>query len=149
MTSSTAKSGVLPITKPEKREKAPRQLSRKAPMERKPSKLKRTPVGHASPRQRVKVEAQGCRVTAARPAESYVVDPAHVTPRGIGGCDHEDCVVGLRRDLHIKYDNGELDLLPYLSLEEQAHAVSHLGILGALKRTTGETYIPQPQGAAS
>lgn len=141
----TRKDGIYPIAKPVKREKAARGLSRKSQMERKPSKLKRGPVGHASPAQRVKVEAQGCRVTAVRPAESYVVDPAHIVSRALGGCDHEDCVVGLRRDLHIKYDRGELDLLPHLTFDEQAHAASHLGILGALKRTTGENYVPESQ----
>lgn len=145
MTSSTAKRGVLPIAKPVKPEKAPSRLSRKAPMERKPSKLKRGPVGHASPEQRAKAKTQGCRITAYHYQDAQV-DPAHVTPRGIGGCDHEDCVIGLRRDLHGSYDEGNLDILPYLTLEEQAHAVSHLGILGALKRTTGETYVPQPEG---
>jgi hypothetical protein len=114
-------------------------------MTRKPSKLRRGPVGHASPAQRVKVEAQGCRISAARPAEAYVVDPAHVVSRALGGCDDPLCIVGLRRDLHIQYDRGELSILEYLTLAEQAHVASHLGLLGALKRTTGERYVPESQ----
>jgi hypothetical protein len=141
-TSQEAKAGITPVDRPAPREKAPSQLKR-SQMKRRPSKLKRGPVGHASPQQRVKVEAQGCRVTAARPAESYVVDPAHIVSRALGGCDHVDCVVGLRRDLHIKYDEGKLDLLPLLTLDEQSHAAKHLGLLGALKRTTGENYVPE------
>jgi hypothetical protein len=121
---------------------------KRSPMVRKPSKLKRTPLGHASPAQKAKVAAQGCRIPdpegyVASADGSLPVDPAHITPRTAGGCDHPDCVVGLYRGFHRLYDEGNLDLLPYLTLEEQAHAVSHLGILGALKRTTGDNYVPE------
>lgn len=142
--SSQAKQGVLPVEKPEPRKKGPKGLAR-TPIERKPSRLKRTPLGHASPEQKRKVERQGARFTNLRTeaAFDFTVDPMHVTPRGIGGCDHEDCVIGAPRSLHNKYDRGELDILPFLTLDEQAHAVKHLGILGALKRTTGENYVPE------
>lgn len=155
----THKDGVYPIAKPVKREKAARGLSRKSQMERKPSKLKKTPLGHASAEQREKVEREGPRITwellpehTVRLAEERLwfarggltpVDPAHVTPRAVGGCDDPLCVIGLPRVLHLLYDAGELDILPHLTHDEQAHAVSHLGILGALKRTTGENYVPE------
>ena len=94
----------------------------------------------ASTEQRAKVKAQGCRVTADHGPH---VQPAHVTPRSLGGCDHPDCTVGLRADLHRLYDMGEdVGLLERLTLEEQAHAVTHLGILGALERTTNERWKP-------
>jgi hypothetical protein len=112
-------------------------------MVRKPSKLKRSPIGHASPAQRVKVKAQGCRISGGRPAEAYVVDPAHVVSRALGGCDDPLCTVGLRRDLHIQYDRGELSILEHLTHDEQGHAAAHLGLLQALKRTTGENYVPE------
>ena len=139
----THKNGVYPVEKPQKREKAAKGLKR-SQMERRPSKLKRGPLGHASEAQKAKVRAQGCRISAWT-FESGAIHPAHVVDRGIGGCDDELCVIGLRADLHREYDAGELDILPYLTLEEQAHAVSHLGILGALKRTTGEQYVPESE----
>lgn len=115
--------------------------------------MKRSRLGHASSEQKAKVAQQGCRIPTPDWAEGFddagiVIDPAHVTPRPHGGCDHEDCVIGLSRRFHRLYDEGELDILPYLTLAEQAHAVSHLGILGALKRTTGENYQPELREAS-
>lgn len=127
-------------------------------MKRRPSKLKRGPVGHASAEQKEKLAREGgSRIPISHtliegffegdlyggPTEGLFLDPAHIVPRPHGGCDHEDCVIPLLRFQHEAYDRGELDVLPYLRLEEQAHAASHLGILGALKRTTGENYIPE------
>lgn len=120
------------------------------------STLKRSgPLGHASEEQKAKVQREGARVdeSVIAIATRYEVsglgpiDPAHIVSRAMGGCDHEDCIVPLPRFIHRLFDEGKFDLLPWLTREEQAHAVSHLGILGALKRTTGETYEPQPEGA--
>jgi hypothetical protein len=124
-------------------------LQRKTPLRRGPSKLKRTPLGHASDEQKAKVEREGLRIPPpwCDDPSRLMVDAAHITPRAIGGCDHEDCVLGLTRRQHRLYDNGELDILPYLTLEEQAHAASHVGLLGALKRTTGERYVPEERAA--
>jgi hypothetical protein len=146
-----------PIPRPERQAKERKPLGRGSGLKRetglKPSakRPKRTPLGHASADQKAKVEREGPRLIVKENAftshDEMVahLDPAHVTPRAIGGCDHEDCIVPLSRAQHRRYDNGELDLLPYLTLEEQAHAVSHLGIVGALKRTTGEQYIPESE----
>ena len=134
-----------PIEKPAKREKAPSRLSRKSEMTRRPSRLHKTPLGHASAEQKAKVEREGPRLETLISIPAEEVDPAHIVPRGIGGCDHEDCVIGLKRADHRAYDRGEVDILPHLTLEEQAHTVSHLGILGALKRTTGERYVPESE----
>lgn len=127
-------------------------LQRRTPLKQGGS-LKRSRLGHASVEQKAKVWREGARLwDGAVPVrwdeehhleDAEVVDPAHIVARAQGGCDDEDCVVPLPRRLHRLYDNGELDILPYLTLEEQAHAVSHLGILGALKRTTGEVYVPE------
>jgi hypothetical protein len=68
------------------------------------------------------------------------VDPAHLIPRSLGGCDEPDCVIPLCRKHHRAYDRGELDLLRYLEPRwrpELAHAVAHLGIVGSLRRITG------------
>ncbi len=120
---------------------------KRSPMVRKPSRLKRTPLGHASSEQKAKVKRQGSRVESRMQTLEQNPDPAHVVPRSHGGCDHEDCIVPLPRDVHNAYDRGEFDLLPYLTLSEQAHAVSHLGILGALKRTTGDNYVVEREAA--
>jgi hypothetical protein len=85
----------------------------------------------ASPEQRAKAAEQCCRFTG-EPA-----DAAHVVPRSRGGCSDPACVIPLTRRLHEQLDRGELDILPVLTREEQAHAVLHLGLLGALQRVTG------------
>jgi predicted restriction endonuclease len=41
------------------------------------------------------------------------IDPAHLVPRSLGGCDEAACVVALCRRHHRAYDRGQLDLLPY------------------------------------
>jgi hypothetical protein len=49
-------------------------------------------------------------------------------------------VVPLCRRCHGAYDRGDLDLLPYLEpawRAQLAHAVGHLGLIGALRRVSG------------
>lgn len=94
----------------------------------------------ASPAQRKKVKDEPC-IVCLSPGKC---DPAHVVPRSLGGCDDEACVVALCRRCHTMYDKGGLDLLPFLAAfrREQAHAVLHLGIAGALRRLTNE---PHPE----
>ena len=123
-------------------------LDRRTTLRRGRKGLKNTPLGHASPAQKAKVEREGCRLSHLINSQGHymgvepvVVDPAHITPRGVGGCDDPLCICPLTRRNHLLYDRGELDILPYLTLEEQAHAVLHVGILGALKRTTGDNYV--------
>ena len=51
------------------------------------------------------------------------------------------CVVPLCRRCHRAYDRGELDLLPHLEpawRAQLAHAVGHLGLIGALRRVSGQ-----------
>jgi hypothetical protein len=93
----------------------------------------------ASPAQRAKVQRQGCRITGEHGGH---VHPAHICDRGLGGCDHEDCVIGLRADYHRLYDMQQLDVLPHLTKEEQAHLVSHVGLISALEQSTGERWAP-------
>jgi hypothetical protein len=55
----------------------------------------------------------------------------------MGGCGDPLCVVPACRSCHRAYDSGELDLLPYLEPEWRAplaHAVGHVGLIGALRR---------------
>ncbi len=68
------------------------------------------------------------------------VTPAHLAARARGGCDDAPCVVPLCWRHHRAFDTGRLDLLPYLEPRwraEIAHAVAHLGLVGALRRLTG------------
>ncbi len=68
------------------------------------------------------------------------IDPAHLIPRSLGGCGHALCVVPLCRLHHRAYDRGELDLLPHLEpawRPQLAHAVGHIGLIGALRRISG------------
>jgi hypothetical protein len=65
------------------------------------------------------------------------ITPAHLAPRSLGGCDHPECVVPLCWLHHRAYDTGRLELLPHLEPQwraEVAHAVSHLGLIGAARR---------------
>lgn len=107
--------------------------------------MKRGRFTPASPAQRSKVQEEGCRVSGEQGGH---VHPAHVTDRALGGCDDPLCVAGLRADLHRRYDMGDFDLLPFLSMAEQAHAVGHRGILRALQETTGERWAPATRRVA-
>jgi len=96
----------------------------------------RAPFAPASAAQRDAVRGQPCIVCGGRTA----VDPAHLVPRSLGGCEHRLCVVALCRAHHRAYDQGGLDLVPHLEprLRAQAdHAVAHLGLAGALRRLSG------------
>jgi hypothetical protein len=110
------------------------RLGRRTPLELSPSL-------RASDAQRDKVAGQACIVCGIR----TTIDPAHVVPRSLGGCDHPDCVVALCRLHHRAYDRGELDLVAYLEpchRREAAHAVGHVGMVGALRRISNAPAFP-------
>jgi hypothetical protein len=91
----------------------------------------------ASERQRAAVVGRRCIVCAAETR----IDPAHVIPRSLGGCGDLLCVVPLCRRCHRTYDRGGLDLLPYLEpawRAQLAHAVGHVGVVGAPRRISGQ-----------
>jgi heterodisulfide reductase subunit B len=55
----------------------------------------------------------------------------------LGGCDDPDCVVPLCWLQHRAYDTGRLELRPHVEPRwrvEVAHAVLHLGLVGAYRR---------------
>jgi hypothetical protein len=86
----------------------------------------------ASDGQRQKVIGSWCVVCL----RTKGITPAHLAPRSLGGCDDPDCVVPLCWLHHRAYDTGQLELLPYLEPRwrgEVAHAVCHLGLIGALR----------------
>ena len=100
--------------------------------------LQRTPSLAASDAQPAAVAGRPCIVCGA---ESRV-DPAHLISRSLGGCGEPACCVPLCRVHHRAYDRGDLDLLPYLEpawRAQLAHAVGHVGLIGALRRISGAT----------
>jgi len=116
-------------------------LRRRAPLRAKTklgrsTALQRTPSMAATDAQRAAVVGRPCIVCGAERA----VDPAHLVPRSLGGCGDRLCVCPLCRRCHRAYDAGELDLLPYLEpayRAQVAHAVGHVGLIGALRRIGG------------
>ena len=117
-------------------------LRRRAPLRAKTQlqrgkPLQRTASMAASERQRAAVAG---RRSIACGADKRI-DPAHLIPRSLGGCGDPPCVVPLCRRCHRAYDRGELDLLPHLEpawRAQLAHAVGHLGLIGALRRVSGQ-----------
>jgi hypothetical protein len=108
--------------------------------------LRRSRIAPASDAQRAKVAGERCFVCGGRP-----VDPAHLVPRSLGGCDHTDCVVPLCRVHHRMYDRGELDLLPHLEpglRAELAHGLGHVGLLALLRHVTGARWWSQLANAS-
>jgi hypothetical protein len=104
-------------------------LRRKAPLQRAPSLA-------ATDAQRAAVAGRACVVCGT----TIRVDPAHVVSRALGGCGEPACCIPLCRVHHRAYDAGELDLLPYLEpawRPQLAHAVGHVGLVGALRRISG------------
>ncbi len=109
---------------------------------------KRRPVSPASTAQRAK------RTASIVSGETRGLDPAHICPRSLGGCDHPDCVVPLTRAEHRAFDEADprtgkrLDLLPYLVAHgchaELAHALEHYrcDLIALLERVTGEAWRP-------
>ena len=112
-----------------------RPLDRRTPLKR-TTPLKRRAFAPASPAQRAKVAGLLCLVCN----RATRIDPAHLVPRSLGGCDDALCVIALCRTCHRRYDSGDLDLIAYLEPRyraEAAHAVEHLGLAGALRRISG------------
>lgn len=104
----------------------------------------------ASRAQQAKVRGMAGSIVSAQ----YPVDPAHVWPRSLGGCADPLCVVPLTRMEHTAYDEGRLDLLPYLLahglVAELCHALGHANgdLLGLLNLVTGERFVPEQRSAA-
>ena len=84
---------------------------------------------------RAKVDREGkCRVCRA----TGTLEAAHIIPRSLGGDEHEDATLPLCRYDHTRFDEHQLDLLPYLTKAEQAHAVSLVGMSSAWHIITGQ-----------
>jgi hypothetical protein len=110
------------------------QLRARTPL-RRTTPLARTASLAATDAQRAAVAGRPCIVCGSE----HRVDAAHVIPRALG-CGDALCVCPLCRRCHAAYDAGELDLLPYLEpayRAQVAHAVGHVGLIGALRRISG------------
>lgn len=92
---------------------------------------------------RQKVERQGCRVCGAPPSQC---DAAHTWDRGLDTSDFSDPdkIVPLCSQIkggsgcHDRYDAHELDLLPYMTTEEQVAMVRSAGSISrAYRRASG------------
>jgi hypothetical protein len=98
----------------------------------------------ASPAQRRKVADMVSIVSAQGPC-----DASHLVPRAHGGCDHPDCVIPLTRAEHGAFDDGRLDILPFLIAHgcwvELGHAVlvHHYDPVSLAERCTGDRYVPE------
>lgn len=101
-----------------------------------PKASRRQAISPASPAQREAVNGRACVSCGTTASEYVAVDPAHVFPRGRGGCEDPLCVVPLCRNLfnggcHAAYDEGRLDLLAVFVTgwerwrEHFAHALTH------------------------
>ena len=99
--------------------------------------MRRTAISPAHRGQRAKVHGVVCRNCGVEGT-----DPAHTVDRSLGGCDSPLCVIPLCRECHRAYDDHQLDVLPLLDWSEQAHAVSHIGLIGALERLTNLDWRP-------
>jgi hypothetical protein len=109
------------------------QLRARTPL-RRTTPFARTASLTANDSQRLAVACRPCIVCGA----AHGIDPAHLIPKSLGGCGDPLCVVPLCRvPCHRAFDRGELDLLPYLEpvwRAQLAHAVGHVGLIGALRR---------------
>lgn len=121
--------------------------SRGEGLKRESAQPRRQRISEASPEQRAKVAVQVCAVCS-----SDRCDPAHLTPRGFRGCDHADCVIALCRVHHRQFDDGALDLTPYLSGRgfnvELAHMQGHYDDpITVLQRLSGMRWAPERSAA--
>jgi len=121
-----------------KRTPLPRRAPLRAKAElRRSTPLQRTPSMAATDAQRAAVAGRCCVVCGT----NRRIDPAHLVSRSLGGCGEAACCVPLCRLHHRAYDRGELDLLAYLEpawRAQLAHAVGHVGLVGALIRVSGK-----------
>lgn len=112
----------------------------------------------ASAAQRKKVKGLACVGCGREATEdgSVVIDPAHLWPKGKGGCDKADCVIPLCRFIydgsgcHQLLDTGKLDLLSRLEergfheayAKEIAHPIAEHGVplVALVRRLTGSDW---------
>lgn len=137
------------------------ELRRVTPLARGEKPLKRTApkkrsgaISPATPAQRAAIEGRACIVCAG-----YPCSPSHLIDRSLApafGDDPRITVPLCDARCHREYDEGFLDLSPYLEphwRESVAAAVEAVGLLAALRRITNKRWTPveaeYEQGAAA
>jgi hypothetical protein len=126
----------------------PGELQRKTALARGNGPRRRSPLGHCTPEQRERVRGVACIVCGEYSGSCH---PAHVIDRATVSQEAADdvrAVVALCFPDHRAYDEGRLDLLPYLEphwRDSLEWAVRAVGLLRALRRITNQRWVPEPQ----
>lgn len=126
--------------------KAVAALERTAP----PKRSKR--ISPATGEQKAKVAGLACIAELAGPCLGDT-DPAHLIDRSLAPAAGDDirAVVPLCRRHHNEYDDGDLDLAPYLEPRwrvEAAWAVEAVGLVQAVRRISGKRFVPIDEATA-
>jgi hypothetical protein len=128
-------------------------LKRKTELRRTSKPKPRKPVSPASPAQRNKCAAYGSCIVCGRQPEwdGIPLDPMHLIDRSLCADPSNDPlrVVPGCRLCHSAYDDGKLDLLPFLEpgwRAELAEAVRLYGLIPTLQRVTNERWSPDASG---
>jgi hypothetical protein len=131
------------------------ELRRKTPLARGSGPRRRSQLGHCTPAQRERVRGLAC-IVCGRHADSC--HPAHVIDRGMVGIEAADdvrAVVPLcpgPGGCHRAYDEGRLDLSPYLEpwwRDSQEWAAGAIGLFRAARRISGQRSIPESDEEAA
>jgi hypothetical protein len=143
--SEQAKRGVMPVPRPEPRQKSPHRLARRTQLNRSSNSLKRTPLGHCTPEQKERVRDKACIACGLALGECH---PAHLIDSGglsIEIANDVRAVVPLCAVCHRLYDDRQLDLstvLEPLWRDAVVWAVEAVGLFRALRRITGQRWAP-------
>lgn len=109
---------------------------------------RRARISPASKQQQDDVIGMACLGCGREASEYVAIDPAHVWPRGRGGCDGRFCVVPLCRTFagegcHREFDEGRLDLLSRMAAAWDQwrpwvqHALRHCSLVELVERLAG------------
>lgn len=115
-----------------------------------PTKRKRA-ISPASPAQRQAISERACAVCRGHAGSCH---PAHLIDRSLLGDEQDDprATIALCPEHHRLYDEGGLDLLPWLEpgfRSELAFAVERFGLLRTLERVTNCTWAPVGEDVAA
>jgi 5-methylcytosine-specific restriction endonuclease McrA len=90
-------------------------------------------------RNKVTEEEERCRWCGGPHAQAAHIIPRSLVPAGMGGEDPRNCVPLCDvNQCHSKYDAHTLDILSILTKDEQAYAVSLVGLMAAYRQITGD-----------
>lgn len=95
-----------------------------------------------------KAQREKCRYAPCAACGGHPCDPAHLIPRSMLSVGQDDprAVIALCRTCHRDYDQGGLDLLPFLEptyATELAFAVNRFGLARTYRRVTNSRSFPE------